>query len=58
MSTSEQPNEDAERGPEERQATQDGGETPDGAHEVPLFLRGRSDEPKGDAQDEKDGVGE
>lgn len=58
MSASEQPDEDAERGPEERQATPGGVETPEGAHEVPLFLRGRSDEPQGNAQDEKDGVGE
>ena len=58
MSASEQPENGAERGPEEVQAPQGGGEPHQGADEVPLFLRGRSDEPKGDAQDEKDGVGE
>ena len=58
MSASERPKDDAERGPEEVQAPPHGVEPPDGAHEVPLFLRGRSDEPKGNAQDEKDGVGE
>ena len=58
MSASEQPKDDAERGPEEVQAPQGGGEPHDGAQEVPLFLRGRSDGPKGNAQDEKDGVGE
>lgn len=58
MSASEQPENDAEREPEEGQALRHDGEPPDGAHEVPLFLRGRSDEPKWDAQDEKDGVGE
>jgi hypothetical protein len=58
MSASEEPKNDAERGPEEDQALSPDGEPPDGAHEVPLFLRGRSDEQKWDAQDEKDGVGE
>jgi hypothetical protein len=58
MSTSEQPMNDAERGPEEDQPSRHGGESPDDAREVPLFLRGRSDEPKGNAQDEKDEVGE
>ena len=58
MSASEQPKDDAERGQEEVQAPQGGREPHHGEHEVPLFLRGRSDEPKGNAQDEKDGVGE
>ena len=58
MSASEQPENDAERAPEEVQAPRRDAETPEGAHEVPLFLRGRSDGPKGNAQDEKDGVGE
>ena len=58
MSASDQTKGDAERGPEEDQARRPGEKPRDGAHEVPLFLRGRSDEPKGNAQDEKDGVGE
>ena len=58
MSASEEPENDAERGPEEVQAKQGGVETREGAQEVPLFLRGRSDSPKGNAQDEKDEVGE
>ena len=58
MSASEQPKDDAERGPEEDQAPRHDAQPPGGAHEVPLFLRGRSDGPKGNAQDEKDGVGE
>lgn len=58
MSASEQPEDDAERVSEESEARRQGEEPPGGAHEVPLFLRGRSDGPKGDAQDEKDGVGE
>lgn len=58
MSASERPKDDAERESEQVQAPAHGAEPPDGAHEVPLFLRGRSDGPKGDAQDEKDGVGE
>lgn len=58
MSASEETKDDAERAPEEVQAPTRGREPHDGAHEVPLFLRGTSDGPKGDAQDEKDGVGE
>jgi len=58
MSASEQPREEAERGQEEDKARRQGGQRPDGAQEVPLFLRGRSDGPKGDAQDEKDETGE
>ena len=58
MSASEQPKNDAERVPEEDRARRQGEEQPDGAHEVPVFLRGRSDEPQGNAQDEKDGGGE
>jgi hypothetical protein len=58
MSAGEEQKDDAERGPEEVEDPSHDGETPEGAHEVPLFLRGRSDGPKGNAQDEKDGVGE
>jgi hypothetical protein len=58
MGASEQTKDDAERAAEEVQPTGHDAEPPDGAHEVPLFLRGMSDGPKGNAQDEKDGVGE
>ena len=58
MSASEQPKDDAQREPDEDQARRPGGRQPDGVQEVPLFLRGKSDGRKGDAQDEKDGVGE
>jgi len=58
MSASEQPKDDAERGREEDKARRPGGHLSDDAHEVPLFLRGRSDGHKGDAQDEKDETGE
>jgi hypothetical protein len=58
MSASEQPKHDAERGPDEDEARRPGGQTPDGGHETPLFLRDGSDGQKGDAQDEKDEVGE
>jgi hypothetical protein len=58
MGASEQPKQDAERGPEEDKARWHGGQAAGGADEVPLFLRDRSDGRKGDAQDEKDEVGE
>jgi hypothetical protein len=58
MSANEQPKDEAKRGPEEDEARSPAGEQPDGSHELPLFLRGRSDGQRGDAQDEKDGVGE
>ena len=58
MSESEQPKNEAERGPEEAEAPRPGARSPRAGEEVPLFLRGRSDGPKGDAQDEKDGMGE
>ncbi len=57
MSASEQPREEAERGPEEDKA-RPGRQPSEGVHEVPLFLRGGSDGRKGDAQDEKDEAGE
>jgi hypothetical protein len=58
MSASEQPAREAEAGTEEDQARRFGGQPAEGDHEVPLFLRGISDGPKGNAQDEKDEVGE
>lgn len=58
MSASEQPEREAEGGAEEVEARRPGGQPSDGVHEVPLFLRERSDGRKGDAQDEKDEMGE
>lgn len=58
MSESEEPDGDAERVPEEDEARRGGAETPGGGHELPLFLRGRSDARQGNAQDEKDETGE
>ena len=58
MGACEQPKKEAEREPEEDDARRPSGQPPVGGHEVPLFLRGISDGRKGDAQDEKDEVGE
>jgi hypothetical protein len=58
MSASEQPQKEAEREPEEDKALRHAGQTPSGVHQVPLFLRDKSDGRKGDAQDEKDEMGE
>lgn len=58
MSANEDTKDGAGIAPEETHAPARAGEAYDGAHEVPLFLRDRSDGAKGDAQDEKDGVGE
>lgn len=58
MSASEQPVRDADTGAEEDKALQFGGQPSESFREVPLFLRGGSDGRKGDAQDEKDEVGE
>ena len=58
MSESEQPKNETERAPEEIKAPGPAVQSADAGEEVPLFLRGRSDGRKGDAQDEKDGMGE
>jgi hypothetical protein len=58
MSASEQPKKEAESAPEENEARRHGGQTSAGVYEIPLFLRGKSDGRKGDAQDEKDETGE
>jgi hypothetical protein len=58
MSASEQPQQEAEREKLEGGSRLPGGRAADGAHEVPLFLRDKSDGWKGDAQDEKDETGE
>ena len=58
MSASEQPKHEAEKGAEEDLAPRPFGQLPYGEHEVPLFLRDVSDGRKGNAQDEKDEMGE
>ncbi len=58
MSASEQPEKETKRRPGEDEGRRAGGRQADGVHHVPLFLRGMSDGHKGDAQDEKDEVGE
>ena len=58
MSASEQPKNEAERRPDEDETPRPGAQPPSGGQEDPLFLRGRSDGRKGDAQDEKDETGE
>jgi hypothetical protein len=54
MSASEEPKDEAERGPDEVGEGRLTGRSAEEGHEVPLFLRGRSDGNKGNAQDEKD----
>jgi len=58
MSASEQPKNESERGPEGVEAQRPAGQPSGEGQEIPIFLRGRSDGHKGNAQDEKDGVGE
>jgi hypothetical protein len=58
MSAIEQPEGEAERGPEEDEVRRPAERLTDDGPELPLFLRGKSDGSKGDAQDEKDEVGE
>jgi hypothetical protein len=58
MSASERPKSDAESEPDRDEAWRPAVRPPDGDHAVPLFLRDKSDGHKGDAQDEKDAVGE
>ena len=58
MSASEQPENETRTGSEEVKARPPARQSSEEGHEVPLFLRGRSDGHKGDAQDEKDEAGE
>jgi hypothetical protein len=58
MSASEQPNNEAQREPEEGEARGHIKQPPGGVQELPLFLRDISDGRKGNAQDEKDEMGE
>jgi len=58
MSASEQPQDEAQREPEEDKARNPVGQPRGGGHELPLFLRDISDGQKGNEQDEKDEMGE
>ena len=58
MGVNEHPEDEAERGPEEVEVRQHAGRPSGEGREAPLFLRGISDGHKGNAQDEKDEVGE
>jgi hypothetical protein len=58
MGANERPDDEAQKEPEEDKARRPVGQLSDGGNEVPLFLRGRSDGRKDNAQDEKDEVGE
>jgi hypothetical protein len=55
---SEQQQDETGRGPAEEKSERNAGQRPDESQPVPLFLRGRSDGRKGDAQDEKDEAAE
>lgn len=58
MGANEQTENEVQREPGEDTAQSPAGQPPDGGHELPLFLRNRSDGRKGNEQDEKDEVGE
>ena len=58
MSASERPEDEPQTVPEEGKVDQHARKAPDGGHPVPLFLRDGKDGRKGNAQDEKDEVGE
>ena len=58
MDANVQPQSEAERGLREDRTPQPLGHPTEGGDVLPLFLRGASDGSKGNAQDEKDEVGE
>ena len=58
MSANERPEQEDEGAPGADKTRRPGAQPSDGVHEVPLFLRGRSDGRKGNAQDEKDEAAE
>ena len=58
MSASERPEEGAENGAGEDEGQRPDAQPAEGIHEVPLFLRDKSDGRQGNAQDEKDEAGE
>ncbi len=58
MSENERPKDELGSVQEEDEARPPVGQLSDGGYEEPLFLKGRSDGHKGDAQDEKDETGE
>lgn len=58
MSASEKTDDESGNGLETVNSQGDSRQIPDEGHPVPLFLRDRNDGPKGNAQDEKDEMGE
>ena len=58
MDANVQPQSEAEREPRTDRTPLPLGHPTEGGNELPLFLRGASDGSKGNAQDEKDEVGE
>lgn len=58
MSASEEPENETERGPEEVKAQRPARQSSEEGQEVPLFLRGIGEGRQGNAQDEKDEMGE
>lgn len=58
MSASEKPGGESGREQEADEARRPAGNVPNEDYPIPLFLRDSSDGRKGDAQDEKDSVGE
>jgi hypothetical protein len=58
MSGNIEPGDEPGREPGDDETKQYAGQTPDKKHPVPLFLRDGNDGTKGNAQDEKDEIGE
>lgn len=58
MSANEQPNDETIKTPAEGETRPHAAPARDGGNPVPLFLRDGSDGRKGNAQDEKDEIGE
>ena len=58
MRANESVNGEATKKPEEERDASRLGNVPDESHTLPLFLRGKSDGRKDDAQDEKDATAE
>jgi hypothetical protein len=58
LSANEKSNDETGRAPAEDETRQPAGQPPNDGHPVPLFLRDYSDGQKGNAQDEKDEMGE
>jgi hypothetical protein len=58
MSSIEKPDDESVRAPKEGEVRPQAGQVPNDGHPVPLFLREGNEGRKGNAQDEKDEVGE